>query len=75
MRMLLASKPDNLLGGARRVTMKNIILAAVAALGLAAAVAPMANAATADSQQGGFAQGGAYARTGNGPSGLFSRVD
>jgi hypothetical protein len=52
--------------------MKNVILAAVAALGLSAAVASMATAATADSQQGGFAQSGPYARTGNGPADGFN---
>ena len=40
--------------------MRNIVLVAVAALGLSAAIAPMASAASAD-QQGGFAQGGPYA--------------
>jgi hypothetical protein len=68
-------KPDIFARRRRRITMKNLVLAAVAALGLTAAVAQMASAATADSQQGAFTQGGAYARTGNGPSGLLSRGD
>jgi hypothetical protein len=53
--------------------MKNLILAAVAALGLSAATASMADAASADTQQGGFAQSGPYARTGDGPGDVFNR--
>jgi hypothetical protein len=54
--------------------MRNIILAAVAALGVSAAIAPLANAASAD-QQGGFAQGGPYARISNGPGNLVTRAN
>ena len=61
-------------GGRRRIIMRNIILAAVAALGVSAAIAPLANAASAD-QQGGFAQGGPYARISNGPGNLVTRAN
>ena len=67
-------QPDISAGGRRRILMRNIILVAVAALGLSAAIAPMASAASAD-QQGGFAQGGPYARISNGPGNLVTRAN
>jgi hypothetical protein len=67
-------KPDISTGSRRSILMRNIILVAVAALGLSAAIAPMASAASAD-QQGGFTQGGPYARISNGPGNLVTRAN